>query len=444
MAQQRNAKLNKTPKYHNQLLHAIRRHLPKRGLPLMPGDNQLRWTDRLLVIAAILMAWSDAALAIDAFRNAREVVISMYRTRRRPGNTLGGFLGRLRSRTAKLLSVLVPSLRIASEKAAGKLWRYKNRYVVMAVDGSKSNCPRTKSNLDAFGTGTKAKAGAMQLLTTLYHVQTGLLWAWRRGRGDASERGQLREMIAELPKGTLLLGDAGFTGYDLMRSLLNQNVDFLIRAGANVTLLQKLGFYTREYDGIVYLWPKEFSKQKFNPIILRLIHVTDGSRSQWLLTNVMNMRHLSNNQAAELYCLRWKIEVSFRSLKQTMSHRKMLSASAGNAAVELDWAMIGFWLLALMAVDEMSTKNKGCVSIAKALREVRFWMRQQTGRPPTGGIRRKLKQALIDDYERQGLKKAHNWPHKKSQKPPGRPNLRMPTESELMLAKVLKTGNIAA
>jgi len=177
---------------------------------------------------------------------------------------------------------------------------------------------------------------------------------------------------------------------------------------------------------------------------LRLIHVTDGSKSQWLLTNVMNRRHLSNSQAAELYSLRWKVEVGFRSLKQTMSRRKMFSTSAGNAKAELDWAMIGFWLLALLAVDEASTKNKDRVSIATALRKVRCWMRHEIGRPPAGGLLGQLKKALVDDHERLCLKASHNWPHKKRQKPPGKPKLRMPTELELIIIIELLDANVAA
>ena len=158
----------------------------------------------------------------------------------------------------------------------------------------------------------------------------------------------------------------------------------------------------------------------------------------------MNTRRLSNNHAAELYSLRWNVEVAFRSLKQTMSHRKMLSTTASNAAVELDWTMIGFWLLALIAVDNVRGENKNRISIAGSLRMVRNWVHHHTGRPPAGGLLRQLRTALIDEYERLNLKASHDWPHKKRQKPPGKPILRMPTESELAIIKELKDENRAA
>ena len=70
-------------------------------------------------MTALLMAWSGAPTALDAFGEARDTVVSMYRTRRRPGRCLSGFLTRLQSSTARLLTVLMPALRKATQEAAG-------------------------------------------------------------------------------------------------------------------------------------------------------------------------------------------------------------------------------------------------------------------------------------------------------------------------------------
>jgi hypothetical protein len=49
---------------------------------------------------------------------------------------------------------------------------------------------------------------------------------------------------------------------------MNSDVRFLVRVGANVHLLKKLG-YAREDKDTVYLWPN--NKQQLPPLELRLI-----------------------------------------------------------------------------------------------------------------------------------------------------------------------------
>lgn len=441
MTRQRTGKPAKAQGYHSQLLHVMGKYFPRVGLPLMTDDKRVRWTDRLLAIVAILMVWADATRVCDAFVTAREVAVSMYRSRRRPGRRLGPFLERLGASTSRLLGVLVPVLRQAAESASGSTWRW-SRWVVMAVDGTRIDCPRTASNEQAFGCAGRKKTGPQQFLTTIFHLTTGLIWDWRRGRSDAAERTHLREMMGSLPEETLLVADAGFTGYDLLRSLMVAGRDFLIRVGANVTLLRGLGYAVWEDRDTVYLWPE--SKQDEAPLVLRLIQLRDDGKRCCLLTTVLDPGVLSNAEAKTLYRMRWKVEVNFRSLKQTLCRRKMLSTTPSNARVELDWAMVGLWLLSLMAVDHVARRDKPRVSVAATLRTLRQWMRRRTGRPPSKGLRGALRKAAVDRYTRRRPKEARDWPHKKRDKPPGSPKLRMATRAEVRKAKGLLDANRAA
>ena len=92
--------------YHRELLHAIGKFLPRRGLPLHSEDDRVRWTDRLLVVAAILMSWQTASSLKDAFEACWHVVTGMYPTRRRVGHTYEGFSKALVKRSQRLLSVV--------------------------------------------------------------------------------------------------------------------------------------------------------------------------------------------------------------------------------------------------------------------------------------------------------------------------------------------------
>ena len=93
-------------------------------------------------------------------------------------------------------------------------------WLVFGVDGSKFNCPRTVANEQAFGVSGKNNSGPQQLLTCLFHAATGMLWGWTRdGVNGAGERNQFRRLLPLLPPEALLLADAGFCGYGLLKAL---------------------------------------------------------------------------------------------------------------------------------------------------------------------------------------------------------------------------------
>jgi hypothetical protein len=140
---------------------------------------------------------------------------------------------------------------------------------------------------------------------------TGLPWDWQIGKGTESERDHLRLMLAKLPPGSLIVADAGFTGYALMQAMLERGLSFLIRAGSNVSLLEKLDWnWEMRSDGqVVWLWPR--SRRSEPPLKLRLIRLPKGSGragEMCLLTNVFDTKRLSDETAALLYRMRWGVE----------------------------------------------------------------------------------------------------------------------------------------
>ena len=78
MKSQRTGKSAKQTCYHNNLLAAIRKFLPKRGLPLQVSDNRVRWAPRLLAMAAILISWSAAPTLQEAFATVWDCLAKMY------------------------------------------------------------------------------------------------------------------------------------------------------------------------------------------------------------------------------------------------------------------------------------------------------------------------------------------------------------------------------
>jgi hypothetical protein len=280
------------------------------------------------------------------------------------------------------------------------------------------------------------------------------VWDFRRGDAKASERSHLLEMLCTLPEACLLVADAGFVGYDFFCAILDSGRHVLVRVGANVKLLTRLGWAFERHggDGIVYLWPKAKREAGEPPLVLRLVTLLDGrNRRAHLLTDVLSAREMSDAEAGGVYRQRWGVELIYRSLKQTMGKRRLRSRSPANAEAELEWAVVGFWMLGLLALDETlkAGHEPARVSVAAALRAVRVAAADGRGggcgRGCGGGggggrARREtlssmLASAVKDDYVRLKPKSARAWPHKKTDRPPGDPKARKATAEEIAAAR---------
>ena len=180
----------------------------------------------------------------------------------------------------RLVPLLWNRLQHLMEDVGKKHWRI-GCWLPLAVDGSRASTPRTEANEKAFRAANYGKSNSAKYrkkksknkrkknrvkaetvtpqiwLTLLWHMGLRLPWCWKMGPSDSSERGHFQDMLMQqsFPENTLFCGDAGFTGYDFWKSIMDQNHHFLIRVGTNVRLLTKLGYYARECNGIVYVWP---------------------------------------------------------------------------------------------------------------------------------------------------------------------------------------------
>jgi hypothetical protein len=389
----------------------------------------------MLVFMAILMSWDDGASLGVRFVHARRVLTGMFPTRRVVGKTYQGFLGRLLPLQGQLLAVVRLALRGALQEVAGPFGT-REGLAAFAVDGSRIECPRTKANEAAFGHAGKKGCGPQMWLTTLWHMGTGLPWAWKQGRSDECERHHLREMLPLLLEGALLVGDAGFVGYELMSEILSGGRSFLIRVGGNVRLLRELGRVRRYGADTVFLWPQKHHRQE--PIVLRLIELQRKGKKIYLVTN-LPAESLTPRQAAVLYGMRWGVEVFYRSLKQTLEHRTMRSRAPAQAQAELAWSLVGLLLMGLMSVREMIAR--GVDPLGWSVSATRDLIRQAMRGGGRGLSRRgwhnRLAACRKDGYVRTSGKESRDWPDRKHDRPPGPPQIRIASEKEVRQAQEL-------
>ena len=375
------------------------------------------------------MAFDSGRCLQDRFAHVRRRIGWLFPKTRRVGKTYQGFVQALRRHSDVLLERLTTHLRSQVQAVAGRHWR-REGFCVLAVDGSQIDCPRTTANLEGLGRRGKDPLRPSLWLTMLWHVGTGLPWAWQIGKATVSEQVHLRQMLSLLPPQTLLLMDAGFVGYELLRQIQGAGHSFLVRVGSHRRLLRRLGYAARETASTVYLWPE--AHREGPPLTLRLICRGSGEGKVFLLTN-LSKEQLSKKQAGRLYRARWGIEVYYRTLKQTLERRKMLSGSPDLARLELAWTLIGLWLLGLLGVDALIQDGQSPtrLSMATALRVLREAVAGQLRRR----LDRALAQAVKDEYHRDRPKTSRDWPDKKHDSPPKAPKMRNATPAERQRAQ---------
>jgi hypothetical protein len=346
----------------------------------MRRPGSARWTLRNVVFQALLMTFEEGRNLNDRFMNARTCLIGFFPGERRPGKTYQGFIKAQRGVCPAMLDAMMAQLRATHRRVAGKHEECRG-WIAFACDGSRVEAPRTAKNQDAFGCAGREKTGPQLSLTTLYHMGTGLPWDWRIGPGTESERTHLRAMLATLPEGALIVADAGFTGYDLLKEIVDGGRSFLVRIGSNVRLLTELlDVKVKQHGQVVWLWPKE--KRHLQPLKLRLIRVPalpGTSEGMYLLTNEFDDDRMSVEVAASLYQMRWGVETFYRGFKRTLDQHKLRSDAPEQAKWELRWAMMAFLLLGLMTVEGIIERGRDplSMSVAGALRIVRRAMHVQ-------------------------------------------------------------------
>jgi hypothetical protein len=407
------------PSYRTQVSAAIGRVWPVAAFREMDRRRRDRWGWYPLAVAWLLQTISRGADLGERFADARGWLRRLSPTARL-GGTYQGFVKALRRRG----DVLGLWLRAAFQDRM-RDWLGDDDLVggwrPLAADGTRFACPRSRSCQRAFRRASRDKAPPEVGLTSLWHLGVHCFWDARVAPATVSERTLLRQMLDGLPPRALLVGDAGFVGYDLCADLTRRGVGFLLRVGGNIELLTGLGVVRRENADTVYLWPLQHRGGP--PVVLRLIVVGTGRRRVYLVTNVTTRATLSRKQAADFYRRRWGIETAYRAVKQTLARRTLRSRAADLALHEVVGIVLASWMLTLMGLLARGRKAvRAAVAPAALARTLRHAFGRLGRRGPS--VWRALGRAVATPPSRRRRKVRQPWPTKKNDPPCAAPTVR--------------------
>lgn len=446
--------------------------VPEETLADIAFREQSIWTPSTLIFAVLMWSWSGKQTLTKRFAEARKIVASNASDHEQPGKSYPGFLKRLGHWSKRLKERVIAEFRRTMRENL-KEYFLVGGWLLLAGDGSRTATPRTHSNEQKFSAKKKRKPRKTKLtphqkrhqkakrrkqkkqtqaardkkantpqiwLTMLYHVGLGLPWDWRSGPSDSSERGHMLDMLGGLPKNALITLDAGFVGYEFWQTLSQTGTSFVARVGANVRLLKHLGCIRRKKD-IVYVWPDKARRDKQPPLVLRLHGFSGGKEEVYLVTNVLEESRLSSSQMREIYQARWGVEVYYRDFKQTFGRGKLLSKTADNAQLELDWSIIGLWAMCLYGTAQHIANGipPRRRSVANLLHAFRLSMEQSKSVADEGeDLFRLISVALKDEYQRSSSKASRNHPRKKTKRAIGKPTILNATKAQQTTAKNIK------
>lgn len=202
-------------------------------------------------------------------------------------------------------------------------WRGLARY---AIDGSTLRASDTSENRHHFGaqayaSGVVASYPQLRLLT-LTSLATHLVRGTVFGEYGKNEMRYARDLLQAVPDHSLTVFDKGFLSADLLLQLQQAGTErhWLIPAKAN-SKWERLDPHPTDYRVRMKVSPQA---REHNPALpayweARAIEtVSRHGRRRILLTSLLNGKAWPAKEIAEQYQDRWRIETSYRELKQEM------------------------------------------------------------------------------------------------------------------------------
>src|SRR5438270_6794503 len=248
-----------TPQVCKQARHAV----PRRRA-------QSRWDLQPLIFITLAMTWTAGDSQSERFQTARGFYVASHAARKRPGKTLQGFQKALARVPMRQFHALAAGVRHQIRT------RFAERLLVdgfepMGCDGSRIECPRAAELEARLGRAGKNHSAPTVWVTAFVHLSTGLLWSWSLGPGTADERVHLRRLLATLSPAALIVADAAYMGYELVRAIVASRRSFLFRMSSKVHLYTRETVRLKDWtEGPVFYWPEYAQRAGVAPLFCPL------------------------------------------------------------------------------------------------------------------------------------------------------------------------------
>lgn len=153
-----------------------------------------------------------------------------------------------------------------------------------------------------------------------------------------NEKVVARELVAELPRHSLLLFDLGYFAFPWFDDLTDDGFLWVSRLRDKTSYVPLHVFYEdgETRDTLIWLGAYRADKARF---AVRLVEFRQGATCHRYLTNVLNPRRLPLADIARLYARRWDIEMAFNLVKTDL-HLHLLWSAKPTVILHQIWAVL--------------------------------------------------------------------------------------------------------
>ena len=184
-------------------------------------------------------------------------------------------------------------------------------------------------------------------MCTIVDIVTRLpVEVWFSERAQTHDTSFIPELLAFVPKKTLLLLDRGFYDFNFFAALVSQGSAFITRLKSNskIEVVKVLTGTDTVKDLIVILGSGQNGSPK---IKVRLVEIRFGRVWYRYITSVLDPAVLPPFVVADLYRRRWRIEEAFNTVKRLLNLAYLWTGSVNGIQLQI-WAT---WLFYAILVD---------------------------------------------------------------------------------------------
>jgi len=179
----------------------------------------------------------------------------------------------------------------------------------------------------------------------------------------------------QLEKGTILAIDRGYNDYEWFAEMTRDGVFFVTRMKTNTIFTVEAECAVPERGNVVrdqIVSLPRLEKPDEEPMLFRRVEYWNKDKQE-ILVFFTNLLHLAASTIAAIYKDRWKVELFFKALKQTLKVKTFLGTSANAVKTQIWTALIA--MLILKYLQMKSSFGWSLSNLAALLRQQLFIFR---------------------------------------------------------------------
>jgi hypothetical protein len=141
----------------------------------------------------------------------------------------------------------------------------------------------------------------------------------------SNEKLRARGMVAGLPKGSLVLADLGYFGFEWFDDLSSAGHFWVSRLKARISYTVRHVYYSSGTTLDALVWLGKHRSDRAGRLV-RLVRFTHGTKTFEYITNVLDPKRLPLREIARLYARRWDVELGIKLVKRELGLHLFWSA----------------------------------------------------------------------------------------------------------------------